>query len=138
MYTISILCMSIMLLCMVYGQATCNSPGVCQSGQTCCTTSSGPACCPVYDACCCPDQEHCCGDGLQCQCFGTCPGSGCSCQGCVKRGGQCTNHPFPTPQPPPPPSGPTSGPKSNGIPDAFLSYWAWGVAIAMVIMMTCI
>lgn len=74
----------------VVAARTCQFDDPCQTGQTCCNTFNGPSCCPVDNGCCCPDQQHCCGDGLQCDCSGTCPGDACSCTGCQVVG-QCWN-----------------------------------------------
>ncbi|KXJ25541.1 Granulin [Exaiptasia diaphana] len=49
------------------GSVKCKDGSECNSGETCCeTTSKKYACCPLPSAVCCSDKEHCCPAGYTC------------------------------------------------------------------------
>jgi hypothetical protein len=69
----------------------CATNNPCTETETCCNTVTGPGCCSSPSACCCPDGKTCCapqnGRTMVCNCTGTCPGTGCICNGCTRYNG---------------------------------------------------
>uniref|UniRef100_A0A0K2TDV2 Granulins domain-containing protein n=1 Tax=Lepeophtheirus salmonis TaxID=72036 RepID=A0A0K2TDV2_LEPSM len=53
------------------GIVRCDSTGhfVCPDHSTCCKTSTGYGCCPLFHGVCCRDGLHCCPSGMRCDLY---------------------------------------------------------------------